>query len=667
MEKATLSISKTNRGTLIVEAIFSNKKKLTVQNINFKDKASLHGKEVGVERVKGQIVQIVLEGNVIFSKLQSGSTQAQTSTKPASLALNHAENIIDPAHAPYNFVPLNNKVVEAEKLPEFDRYHENKYTGYIGLEIETKTHLFIRGNKESSGFFSFFSPVQKRRIPGSSLRGLTRTMVEIMSFGKFTCFDDKRLYYRKVGDSSSLGIKYRNTMGDSGKNIKAGILKKEGLSYKIYPSKEEGKTQIYRIHYDKTTKIVKGTETLRIPKFDFKEVYFKPVAPAEHTHGSRRLFYAKLDSVAEKKDDKHTHKCFIIASGEFGNRKHMHWVINEPTDTSISVNREVIRNYKDDVTRDEGIDWLKKLERHKNGIPCFYITNKDGEIISFGHTGMFRLAYQNTIGDHIPECLKDGTVTDIAGAIFGNEKTFAGRVFFEDAFLKNSTNDDCEDVKVVTLSGPKPTTFQHYLVQTDENMRAHPQNLANYDTNQSTAIRGHKIYWHKENPDYKTNGFNSKIDTKIEPVKDKTFVGKIRFENLSKVELGALLFALDLPNGCCHKLGMGKPLGLGSVKITPILFLSKRKERYENLFTEWETPVSESSAVDEKIEDFKNIFATYVFEKLGENGTDLWKLDRMGELKRMLDFESKPSGITTVYMELPEFTERKILPKPSDI
>jgi hypothetical protein len=44
-----------------------------------------------------------------------------------------------------------------------------------------------------------------------------------------------------------------------------------------------------------------------------------------------------------------------------------------------------------------------------------------------------------------------------------------------------------------------------------------------------------------------------------------------------------LLFVLNLPEGYCHKIGMGKPLGLGSIKITATLSILDPKKRYCNL------------------------------------------------------------------------------------
>ena len=43
-------------------------------------------------------------------------------------------------------------------------------------------------------------------------------------------------------------------------------------------------------------------------------------------------------------------------------------------------------------------------------------------------------------------------------------------------------------------NSPKPTAFQHYLTQSNPD---HPEQLRHYgDSNASTTLRGHKLYWH---------------------------------------------------------------------------------------------------------------------------------------------------------------------------
>ncbi len=599
--------------------------------------------------------------------------------------------------APYNFIPLNEKIVEAEPVPEFDRYHNDRFTGYIDLEIQALTPLYIRDTltmdeykerdkmeKEKKTFINpdFFSPGGILRIPGSSLRGMIRTLVEIVSFGKFESFDDKRLYFRAIGDTSKLGTDYRRTMVDE-KNyyfpkVKAGLLKKTGYKeYKIYPSKEIEGTQIYRINFDKKTGVIDGTRNLKLEPFEFKTIFFKPVAPKNHTHyrfnkrtNQRESFllrYAKLQSISLTQDENHPNKGFIISSGPM-NKKHMHWVINEPEENheGIEVPEDVIKDYQDDKGR-KAPDILKKANENRNGVPCFYITDSSGRILAFGHTAMFRLPYLKTIGDHVPPQLKDKEITDLATAIFGDTDNRASRVFFEDAIFDGEPQSVLMKTEIPKiLSGPKPTCFQHYIEQKTENLQNHPKNLAHY--NSDNPIRGYKLYWHRDannwiETDKENIAKHGTQYTKITPVKEGTiFHGRIRFENLSKVELGALLFVLDLPEDLAHKLGMAKPLGLGSVRIKPVLYLSDRQKRYKELFSEW-TGIEKSADIN----GFKKAFENYVLNKLDERKQSLWEIDRLKELKRMLDIKSKPDNNKTAYMELGEFRQRKILPKPMEL
>jgi hypothetical protein len=110
---------------------------------------------------------------------------------------------------------------------------------------------------------------------------------------------------------------------------------------------------------------------------------------------------------------------------------------------------------------------------------------------------------------------------------------------------------------------------------------------------------------------------------------------------------------------------MGKPLGMGSIEITPELFLSNRKKRYEDLFFEW----NEKEIPNKSKEIFCLIegFSEYVLRKLDENKSNFWDLDRMQELKIMLGFNSVSDSHKVEYMEMEEFKKKEILPKPSEI
>lgn len=62
------------------------------------------------------------------------------------------------------------------------------------------------------------------------------------------------------------------------------------------------------------------------------------------------------------------------------------------------------------------------------------------------------------------------------------------------------------------------------------------------------------------------------------------------------------------------------------------------------------------------------LFETFILTKLKERSLcSIWELDRMKELKRLLDFKNKPEDIKTEYLDVQVFKKRKVLPEASKI
>ena len=720
MEQGKLNIFRSKKGKLIIEILFTNGKKMSAPSDFHLSDEPMNGKSVEVEREAGQIIKIICNNEVIYKKQtikpKTSGNQLPDNNFSSKIIAGHIENVKNPARAPYNFVPLNYKVVEAEPVPKYNKYHINRITGSIELEIETITPLYIRDTltqaqilekekqeKEGKIFNNpeFFSPNNRVRIPASSIRGMIRTLVEIISYGKFGCFEDNGLYYRGLADKSNLRQEYQKRMSSFDHkrkkpqyNMSAGYLYKIGFDYFIKPA--TGYEQILKVDAKKRIE-------------EAKQEY-------------KQFQYYKLGN-----------EC-IVVSGDIQKKKR-DWLIYGPQSNGDFLIPELdVFNYKNDKNRSDQVPNLIELAGNER-VPCFYVRwrdNEDNERVSFGHTGMFRLAYEKHIKDHIPKRLlksykitsenlklleeenisdliihklqelknedidkdvfekkineltknyKNGTdyyrliiqisqKYDIAEAIFGNEISFASRVFVEDGFLDGSKNDVfMKEGFPKILSSPKKTTFQHYVNQNSYDIRKRNH----YNSNSS--IRGNKLYWHKAGNNWQ-EADETKIQdhvsqyTKIQPIKPNVkFRGKIRFENLSTIELGALLYALDLPDGCYHKLGMGKPLGLGSIKMSPKLRISNRQKRYTTLFSEWDSPVAQ----EPDIEKFKIEFAKAVSLAVsGEKNETLWDTKRMRELKVLLDFEKGKNleqKLQTEYMELTDekFKNRCILPLATEV
>jgi hypothetical protein len=656
-ENARLQLKVSKKNKIIATLFFTDtKKSMPFPQFNTSD-TSLDQAVVKVLRHKGKIINVMKGDDVLYQTPQKNvspqtdagrqkalNVQLKAADDLGDLEMDHVKTVYSKAHAPYNFVPLNKIVVKAkDNVPVFDRYDTNRNTGFIKVTIETKTPLYIRGTLTEKELSSekgtnekpdFFSPANSVRIPGSSLRGMTRTLVEIASFGRFLTYNDRRLYFRALADKSNLRMEYQKKMSSydryerkSKHMFSAGILCKQGMSYKILPS---GYDQIYK--EDAKNRIQSSGQK-------YKDFSFYPMP-----------------------------RGFIVVSGDMKNKKRDWWVdLPDPNGEPIPLTKQDLDDYRNDITRSQEVpDLLKHAEDGE--VPCFYvrwIDTNEKDRISFGHTGMFRLAYQYRIGDHIPEFHKEKHI-DIPEAIFGNEESFAGRVFFEDAHLESEqTNVFMSEGFPKILSSPKPTTFQHYLTQSNDNIR----DLNHY--NSPAAIRGHKLYWHKSGKHWEQTDQNEIIDhasqyTKIKPVRPEIkFKGCIRFENLSNIELGALLFALDLPPGCCHKLGMGKPLGLGTIHIQSDLYLSDRKKRYQLLFAE------RSLELSDKKEGLIDEFDRYIRENIGANDIhNLWEHARMKELSTLLNVQT---GIhleeknTYMSIQAKEFRNRPVLPLASEV
>ncbi len=89
--------------------------------------------------------------------------------------------------------------------------------------------------------------------------------------------------------------------------------------------------------------------------------------------------------------------------------------------------------------------------------------------------------------------------------------------------------------------------------------------------NSAGQQRSRKFYYHQRHvrtiQDIPAESRPTHRNVTIIPLVHGTFRFSVRFWNLAEVDLGLLLHTLELPDGLYHKFGMGKPLGLGTVRI----------------------------------------------------------------------------------------------------
>lgn len=599
------------------------------------------------------------------------------------------------ATAPYNFVSLIPvlipsevdaghkdwlKMKDDEKEELYRQFIEEKGTlsGYIELDMVTKTPFFIGGNGED-----FFAPAGRPIIPGSSIRGMTRNIFKILTCGsmrKDEDFHDEQLYFRRImrgkGKSGQqLSSYYARKLGCRGdrytkadNDTEAGFLVQIGDNYFIYPVHLSDSDKFYRIE-------------------DYEEKFKVRI------HDSSVKW--NLNQTTGRGD------VYILTGRDFPKKTYVRHIPYPVWKNPIPVPKDVVDGYKNDKRRvgtnnaANGLGVNLFSDKDENGktishniltgeaarkytgmkdavsvVPCFY-TMERGKVATIGHGRYYRIPYEHSIGDHIPEELERQTV-DMADALFGRKELWAGRLYFDDGELQGEPDFLDQDYSR-PLSSPKPTSYQLYLKQ-DKAAETNPNDLVKH-WDDDADIRGYKMYWHQKigdqdwkprkgvkifdgsHPEQKQEG-----QDKIHPLRAGAhFTARIRFSHLTPVELGALYSVFNLQAGAqdheiAYKLGQGKTIGMGSVKIRPSLFLEDSSQRYTELFDEngWQEAISGKDA-----SSCVSAFETYRLSFLGNQKIAFTNMEE--ELRTLMDWKNtnqKDWNSKTENMLLKGFTSK---------
>lgn len=179
----------------------------------------------------------------------------------------------------------------------------------------------------------------------------------------------------------------------------------------------------------------------------------------------------------------------------------------------------------------------------------------------------------------VDESRAGNTNDESSGEDAGKESTsLMGRLRIENIRKdpeRGRTNTDVKTLKI--LGSPKETATNFYLINAnhDNSKAVIKKSGRGYDGSPPPIIRGRKFYWHQcDAPPHQlisdkyttTDMSNQNITAEVLEA-GAVFEFDLYFENLEPAELALLYWTLHLQGGMLHKLGRGKPLGLGSVKI----------------------------------------------------------------------------------------------------
>lgn len=548
------------------------------------------------------------------------------------------------AHAPYNFVPLPEKIIKRynsfDELPTHNASkseEEKLLSGEVTFDIVAQSPILVadgtlRENQDSE--YSFIRNAKGNyEIPGSTLRGLFRSAMSVLSLSNWTDrIDSETFFYRTVGESGTkLANHYRDIVGadveeDRGRklsiarNVKAGyIVKKGSNNYVIYPARTDGGRKgrsYYKYHIKHVNKNFRR---------DFREKlndgFIVENCKFAVTDRGRPTYLNGRDAPFKGK--------LVFSGPMFGrSKKQSAYVINEINkDASpIPISRDDLQIFQADYEfkkskfpkekRNTLKNYFSLPEKAgiKNGKPCFYIQR--GEKLYFGFTAFLRITYDYSTIDALPQKFrKDEIMIDYVKALFGftkneflndkdgkNKINYASRLKFFPGEVMGSPRPQSIHV---TLRSPRASSLPMYLKQ-DLNTR---ENKSYND--EDAKIRGMKQYWIKEVSN-KNKGTNE-----LKPLPAQTtFSAKIKFEHLHPDELGLLLWAIEGPR--YHQIGMGKPYGLGKVKFTNVnCYITKIEDMYQSLEDFYETS-KESIDIENYIKKYINYIQNKYDIKLKE-------------------------------------------------
>jgi len=520
----------------------------------------------------------------------------------------------------YNFVPLSDKIAPPPvSQPSFDIPLKGGISGEIDLYIKNIQPISIgdkqtKASQHQAGKIYFFrTPNNKLAIPATSIKGAVRNILEIATFSRMNLVENKRFGYRDLQDPSytsyfTKASKKQNNQSIFSSKVKAGWLQFKEGEWLLTP------TEYHRIEHSNSIHDLQKTsleELLNYKIFDYRQnkkrpiskekyklllshnnnslaVQFESIQNRENKHNKKTLIYNTVTKIG-----KGSKQGYIVLTGQPGPNKHLEFIFEKPQNTNAikldtSVANDFLNIYK------ETEEWKNLNKLVKEGklpqIPVFYILDDNRNIKSLGLSQLFKIAVDNSIYETIQNTNADHLSQDLdfTTALLGHidedsssTPSLKGRVNF--SLFRPSGTPQTQWTEETISNEPKATFYPNYLQQTFPRNQSSHFNFSTYlafkdkkhTKRNKPKISGWKRYLAQEK--YKLNTIppnvrSKKTLSKFEYVKNATlWKGKLRFHNISTIELGALLWIFEQTNSnnSFIQLGHGKNMGFGGCHFMP--------------------------------------------------------------------------------------------------
>lgn len=642
-----------------------------------------------------------------------------------------AENTLPLEHLsqPYRFIDLPDIVVAPEPdvadnpidvpLPE-------GFCGTITVEWVADAPLLIggaaTGKSQGDGTVEPLKINGQYVLPGATLRGLVRSVTEIVAYAKMTqgnwhyrfgLRDFVHPYYANESGVSNVekikgGFLHIRTATDNDPKETVVELNSEKFVYQLQGNLDWGHVRIPSL-----AKLGVPTHLLREKVDKNRTGYPDWTGNLPFDAGNKEGKYSFLkmgrgDNIDFAKEsgfrlvgDEHGRKVYdadpqgskkgvMVVSGKLpggGNKIYEYFITPNQSapvyllhkDTAMIFERLHCRPGKGDKLEPDG-NWkpLRKLAFKNTGIPVFYVGNpgyKDADRnFFFGLTRLFKIPHRNAVRDilfgsqpdHEPKFDTSYKNVDLVENLFGyvieprdwlledkgDSKAPAsvakkGRVSFGFAPLMAECKAKLSSVVDVIQMAPRASYAPFYL----------RGDIKDY-SGPKAKIAGRKAYFPqftKADPEEALRRFRAFGEKQRQDVIDAsnrppspdtlshlrflvpdgnrplTFTGDIRLDNVTAVEIGALLFAIthagDREKQFRHMMGRGKPFGAGQVKIGRVRLAleansqagaAKLKAAADDELFDAASGKGFAEAGDLSLQPFLDAFETYMRSKVGQ-------------------------------------------------
>lgn len=593
--------------------------------------------------------------------------------------------------APYNFIPFHTDIIPVSQtqMEVHGTMSEDLNTGEISYTMTAETPIFVDDGTAAHNFVR--NAKNEYVLPSNTVRGPVRCNTQILGVsGIDDDIEDYHLMYRNVANGAER-TRYNQVLGYQGPEsakdksgqeslsiltkVKAGYVAKAGSHYVIYQTKvdkicdslqemnyyvlservlakdlSKGETNFpYFVKHPKVLQhnLSEGfTRSVRNGQVQYRGVQNPDYRPGYYPVSYQVKTLKNIAAVEEP--EVLTDKGTLVCTGAMNMKKALYIV------PEIDKSKPVIEISE----RDEKafrIDFEKRkntLKRFKN--TGFFNLPKDNEIkpifyifldnrLYFGFTPRLRLFYDHTVKEG---CRQQTSSFDYAKSLFGTmdgKVGYKSKVSFSDAVIYGQVKQDSHH-KVI-LAEPKPTSYLDYLKQ--------DKGETTYNTN-GFELRGIKQYWlHRgiDIPEFFVK--NDKVYSVIKALpKGTVFKGVIRFQNLTRAELGLLVWSLRLEKNSWMNIGKAKSYGFGAVSVSDIIVKTVNLKKAYSLDVPLSVNPFEVQDIDALVEEYKQEASS----KLGRWIDDLQPIKDFFIMK---DSTCIPNKKQLQYMELKNYQSRK--------